>query len=119
MKSFIVLSIVILAMISSGSSVVAQENEALVSVNLDNFVRAESDHMIHVNMESNGVGFGQFTHLREPTTPDNQPVIRMNQDTFYSMVLLDLSQPATITLPEVGGRYMSMQVVNQDHYTLV
>jgi len=119
MKSIIVSSIVTLAMISFASSVVSQESEDPVSVNLENYVRAESDHMFRANMEAIGAGFGQFTHLREPTTPDNQPVIRMNQDTFYSVALLDLSQPATITLPEVGGRYMSMHVVNQDHYMFV
>jgi hypothetical protein len=30
-----------------------------------------------------------------------------------------MSRPATITLPDVGGRYMSMHVVNQDHYMFV
>ena len=64
-------------------------------MNLDNFVRAESDHMIRANMEAIGADFGQFTHMREPTTPDRQAVIRMNQDTLNSVVLLDLSQPAT------------------------
>jgi hypothetical protein len=49
-----------------------------------------------------GVDFGKFTHLREPTTPDNQPTIRMNQDTLYSATVLDLSEPVKITLPEVG-----------------
>jgi hypothetical protein len=43
----------------------------------------------------------------------------MNQDTFYSATVLDLSKPARITLPEAGGRYMSMHVVNQDHYMFV
>jgi hypothetical protein len=70
-------------------------------------------------MEMLGVDFGQFVHLREPTTPDNQPVIRMNQDTLYSATVLDLSEPVEITLPEVGGRYMSMHVVNQDHHCFV
>ncbi|MBC2713301.1 MAG: DUF1214 domain-containing protein [Desulfosarcina sp.] len=88
-------------------------------VTVDNFVRAESDHMIRANMKAFNIGFGQFAHLREPTTPDNQPVIRMNQDTLYSATVLDLSKPAKITLPEVGGRYMSMHVVNQDHYMIV
>jgi hypothetical protein len=88
-------------------------------VTVDTFVRAESDHMIRANMAMMGVDFGKLTHLREPTTPDNQPVIRMNQDTLYSATVLDLSEPATITLPEVGGRYMSMHVVNQDHYMFV
>ncbi|MDH3978823.1 MAG: DUF1254 domain-containing protein, partial [Gammaproteobacteria bacterium] len=85
-------------------------------VTVENFVRAETDNQIRKNMAATGNQIGRFAHLREPTTPDNQPVIRMNQDTLYSSTLLDLSKPAKITLPEVGGRYMSMHVINQDHY---
>ena len=88
-------------------------------VTVENFVRAETDHMIRTNMAMSGADFGKLSHLREPTTPDNQPVIRMNQDTLYTATVLDLSKPAKITLPEVGGRYMSMHVVNQDHYMFV
>jgi hypothetical protein len=87
-------------------------------VTVDNFVRAESDHMIRANMKGFNLGFDKFTHLRKPTTPDNQPTIRMNQDTLYSSMALDLSKPVKITLPEVGGRYMSMLVVSQDHYMI-
>jgi hypothetical protein len=43
----------------------------------------------------------------------------MNQDTLYSATVLDLSKPVKLTLPEAGGRYMSMHVVNQDHYMFV
>jgi len=93
--------------------------QAAEPVTVANFVRAESDHMIRANMKMVGAGIGELVHLREPTTPDNQPVIRMNQDTLYSGIVLDMSKPATITLPEVGGRYMSMHVVNQDHYMFV
>ncbi len=89
------------------------------SVTVDNFVRAETDHMIRANMKAFGVKIGALTHVRKPTTPDNQPVIRMNQDTLYSATLLDLSRPVKLTLPEVDGRYMSMHVVNQDHYMFV
>jgi hypothetical protein len=85
-------------------------------VNLDNLVRAESDTMMRANLKSFGIEIGQITHVREPTTPERQPVIRMNQDTLYSGIVLDLSKPVKIMLPEVGGRYMSMHVVNQDHY---
>jgi len=85
-------------------------------VNLDNLVRAESDTMMRANLKSFGIEVGQIIHVREPTTPERQPVIRMNQDTLYSGIVLDLSKPVSITLPEVGGRYMSMHVVNQDHY---
>jgi hypothetical protein len=43
----------------------------------------------------------------------------MNQDTLYTGTVLDMSEPVKLTLPEVGGRYMSMHVVNQDHYMFV
>ena len=107
-----------LAMFSALSVATAAEPEEQVRVNVDNFVRAESDHMIRANMKGFNLGFDTFFHLREPTTPDNQPTIRMNQDTLYSAMVLDLSKSVKITLPEVGGRYMSMHVVSQDHYMI-
>jgi hypothetical protein len=67
-------------------------------------------------MEMYGIDFGKLIHVRDPITPDNQAVIRMNQDTLYSGLVLDLSEPAEITLPNAGGRYQSMLVINQDHY---
>jgi hypothetical protein len=85
-------------------------------VTVETFVRAETDHMIRSQMEMYGIGFGKFAHVRDPISPDNQAVIRMKQDTLYSGLMLDLSEPAEVTLPDVGGRYQSMLVINQDHY---
>lgn len=86
------------------------------SVTIETFLRAESDYNIRAGMLAFDYGVNEIRHLREPTTTENQPTIRMNQDTLYSGLVLDLSEPVEITLPEVGGRYMSMHVVNQDHY---
>ena len=83
-------------------------------VTIDNFVRAETDTAIQNGV--NLVGLGKFFHVRVPTPIDNQPIIRMNRDTLYSSVILDLSKPATVTLPDTGGRYMSLHVINQDHF---
>jgi len=47
-------------------------------VTVENFVRAESDHMMRANMKASGIGVGKLIHLREPTTPENQPVIRVH-----------------------------------------
>jgi len=88
-------------------------------ITLDNLVRAETDHMIRQNIEAFGLEVGQIVHQRETVDLANQPVIRMNVDTIYSSLLLDLSEPAKITLPEIDGRYQSMHVVNQDHYMFV
>jgi hypothetical protein len=61
-------------------------------------------------------GINQWFHYREPTGVDNQPVIRMNRDTLYSSANLDISQGATVTLPDAGDRYMTVMAVNSEHY---
>ena len=49
---------------------------------------------------------------------DPQTVIRMNRDTLYSAAVFDLDAgPVTVTLPDAGKRFMSMQVINEDQYT--
>lgn len=55
-------------------------------------------------------------HHRVPTPVEHQPVIRMNRDTLYSAAVVDISEGATLTIPDGGGRYVSVMVVNQDHY---
>jgi len=87
-----------------------------VPVTVDNFKRAETDHYLAVNVKDAG-GLGKLHHSREPADIDKQTVIRMNRDTLYSFVAFDLAAgPATITMPDAGKRFMSMMVVNQDHY---
>ena len=90
--------------------------EGGVSVTPDNFVRAESD-LYFGNIVKDG-GFGKFLHRREPAAIDNQTVIRLNRDTLYSAAVFDLDAgPVTVTLPEAGKRFMSMQVIDEDQYT--
>lgn len=87
-----------------------------VPVTADNFVRAESDLYFAGLIRDNG-GIGKIGHRREPASIDNQTVIRLNRDTLYSSALFDLDAgPVTITLPDAGDRFMSMQVINEDHY---
>lgn len=86
-------------------------------VNVENFARAETDHMLQANLQISNIKVGELFHVRQLTPIDRQPAIRMNRDTFYSGLVQDLSKPAKITLPEIGGRYQSMHVINQDHYS--
>ena len=47
-----------------------------------------------------------------PSSIDAQDVVRMNRDTLYSSGVFDLdAAPVTITLPDAGKRFMSMQVI--------
>ncbi|WP_269581707.1 DUF1214 domain-containing protein [Roseibium sp. Sym1] len=84
-------------------------------VTLNNFVRVATDIEIDKYVALAG-GVNRFFHFREPTPVENQPTIRMNRDTLYSTVVVDISEGATLTLPEAGHRYMSAMVINQDHY---
>jgi hypothetical protein len=62
------------------------------------------------------VGVNRFQHKRKLTPTDDQPVVRMNRDTYYSNVVVDVSEGATITLPDIPeGKYMSIQPVTEDH----
>lgn len=89
---------------------------ASVPVTVDNFVRAESDLYFQAIAKDNG--FGKFNHTREPAPIDGQNVIRLNRDTLYSSAVFDLDAgPVTITLPNAGKRFMSMQIISEDHFT--
>ena len=87
-----------------------------VLVNVDNFARAESDRMFASMLRDRSAAVNEWSHLREPTPIDQQTVIRMNRDTLYSFVIADISERATLSIPDAGGRYLSVMVVNQDHY---
>jgi hypothetical protein len=87
-----------------------------VLVNVDNFVRAESDRMLAGIVQAAGGSVNTWIHFRQPTPLDQQTVIRMNRDTLYSACVADISDGATLTVPDSAGRYMSVMIVNQHHY---
>jgi hypothetical protein len=102
--------------LAAGSAVFAQSTN--VPVTVDNFIRAESDTYMASSAKGAG-GVGKLQHRREAPSIDQQPVIRVNRDTLYSSGVFDLDAgPVTITLPNAGKRFMSMQVINQDHYVV-
>ncbi|MGO9421400.1 DUF1254 domain-containing protein [Roseiarcus sp.] len=84
-----------------------------VPVTPDNFARAESDLNFAGLVKE--AGLGKFVHRRDPTTLDHQGVLRMNRDTLYSAAVFDLDAgPVTITLPDAGKRFLSLQVIDED-----
>ena len=105
------------AMLAAGALLQAQQPSGVViPVTAENFARAESDRYFAAAVKKGG--FGKYYHSREPTPIDKQSVIRMNRDTLYSSGVFDLDAgPVTITLPEAGKRFLSMQVIDEDHYT--
>lgn len=98
------------------SGAYAGTSDSKVPVTVENFTRAETDNYLAANAKLIG-SLGKFQHSREPVSIDAQTVIRMNRDTLYSFAVFDLATgPVTLTLPDTGKRYMSMMIVDQDHY---
>jgi hypothetical protein len=99
------------------ASAAALAADGPVPVTVDNFVRAESDMYMAGIVKDSGGRLSRFNHRREVADVDHQTVIRLNRDTLYSSALFDLDAgPATVTLPDAHGRFMSMQVISEDHY---
>ncbi|MEK9623588.1 MAG: DUF1254 domain-containing protein, partial [Halieaceae bacterium] len=58
----------------------------------------------------------QIAHNRKLTPTDDQPVVRMNRDTYYGFAVVDVSAGASITIPPIPeGKYVSVQPVTMDH----
>jgi hypothetical protein len=87
-----------------------------IQVTPDNFVRAESDSYFGSIVKEGG--FARFDHMRQLSPIDKQMVIRTNRDTLYSSAVFDLeAADVTITLPDAGKRFMSLQIIDEDEYT--
>jgi para-nitrobenzyl esterase len=87
-------------------------------VTIHNFVRAETDLYFSKAARDDGA-FGKLRHRRDMASIEKQDVVRMNRDTLYSSGVFDMDAgPLTIALPDAGKRFMSMQVISQDHYTI-
>ena len=87
-----------------------------VPVTVDNFNRAESDMYFAGRVKESGIG--KLFHYREVMPIDKQAVIRVNRDTLYSSGVFELDAgPVTVTLPDPGKRFMSLQVFDEDQYS--
>ena len=87
-------------------------------VTADNFNRAESVMYFAATVPRAG-GIGKFSHRRVVTPIHDQGVIHANRDTLCSAGVFDLDAgPVTVTLPDPGGRYMSLIVIDEDQYAV-
>ena len=95
----------------------AKSTAGPITVTEENFRQAESD--VYFRSSISQGGNGKFHHIRSAMPIDNQTVIRANRDTLYSSAVFDLDAgPVRITLPDPGGRFMSMQDFDEEQYSL-
>ena len=110
------LLLLLILIIISGFFTVCFGKEKTIPVTIDNYIRAETD-MQFKGYATRFKAFGKLYHMRKFYDIEHQITVRPNQDTLYSIGVFDLTYPVEIILPDPGDRYMSMQVINEDHYT--
>lgn len=104
------------AIVLLASDAAISQDSQTTPVTVENFIRAESDLYFGASVKKGGLG--KFEHNREMLPIDKQTVIRTNRDTLYSSAIFDLDAgPVTVTIPDSGSRFLSMQLIDEDQYT--
>jgi hypothetical protein len=114
MTNFLASGCACIFLVTTGVAAFAQTPVgASVQVTADNFNRAETDSNLALFVKRGA--FGKFNHSR--SLPLESSATLPTRDTLYSEAVFDLDTgPVKITLPNPGKRFMSMTVINQDHY---
>ncbi len=120
---FLGLVLVWLVFVLGGCSGQSSDDESVEIADLEKI--AESAYIFGFSMVENynfmSAYFGNdaiFTtntlnHARVLATPEIQQIVKINNDTIASGAVLDLrSEPVVISVPEVEGRYYSIQLLN-------
>ncbi len=92
-------------------------SEPLTEVTALNYVRAKTAIQFDKYLAGAGGQLNTFAHGRKVVGIDARSSKRLNRDTLYSVAIVDISQGASVVLPDAGDRYMSVQVVNEDGFT--
>jgi len=106
------------------ASPVAEVQEAPVGttrVTAENYGLAETQEIMKgyvkkIAKATGTNGTGAIMQVREGADPKDRTIMRINFDTIYSWAVLDLTEPATIVMPDVGDRYQTAWVVSEEHY---
>ncbi|MFT4670674.1 MAG: hypothetical protein ACI945_000006 [Pseudohongiellaceae bacterium] len=98
-------------------STAVQASEPLTEVTAFNYVRAKTAIQFDSYLARAGSQLNTFSHGRKVVGIDARSSKRLNRDTLYSVAIVDISQGASVILPDAGDRYMSVQVVNEDGFT--
>lgn len=88
-------------------------NPANYGMTAEQFLEAESLHFMANMVKREGInGIFHFTTLAKA---EDRWVVSPNNDVVYSMAVVDASQGFTVSMPDTGDRYITAQIVSQEH----
>lgn len=121
----ITLSIIALTLIliisCKNESITGDSSTKITELTDENYALAEtqvifSEYKALIASVTNTNGVGVLFHNKKPLDPNDRTVVRINFDTQYSIAILDLTEEATLTMPETDGRYQSAWFITEEHY---
>jgi len=66
-------------------------------------------------MKQDAVGVNAFVHRRELSPTDKQNIVRENRDTYYSFAVVNVSEGASVTIPDIPeSKYVSVMPLTED-----
>jgi hypothetical protein len=127
-QMLVVVAAVALSACGGGADAPAEQEQAAsisdvqtTAVTDENYGLAESeiifaDYVDKIAAATGTNGVGEWLHIREGADPKDRTIVRINFDTVYSWIVLDLTEPVTLTMPETDGRYQSAWIITDEHY---
>lgn len=88
-------------------------NPADTGLSAEEFIRAESLHFMKGMAAREGIN--NFFHFTSLAKAEDKWVVSPNNDVIYSMAIVDVSEGFTLTMPETGDRYITAQIVSEEH----
>ncbi len=79
----------------------------------EEFIRSESLHFMKGMVVRKGIN--NFFHFTSLAKAEDKWVVNPNNDVIYSMVIVDASKGFTVTLPNTGDRFITAQIVTEEH----
>lgn len=77
------------------------------------FIRSESLNFMKGMAAREGIN--NFYHFTSLAKAEDKWVVSPNNDVIYSVVIVDASDGFTLTLPETGKRFITAQIVTEEH----
>jgi len=79
----------------------------------EEFIRSESLNFMKGMAAREGIN--NFFHFTALASAEDKWVVSPNNDVIYSMVVVDASKGFTLTLPDTGERFITGQIVSEEH----
>jgi len=121
MKKTILVSVVLSGILFAGTTTDLQINDKQeisekkeLQVTKENFINADTVRAYKKELSQNGAEINKVRRVRDRANTDNQDVIRMNDDTLYSRVILDVKGGATISTKDYDG-FQNINVLDENH----